>query len=494
LEKTKTNESGFTETAQKAADWIAERDDFHVIGHFDADGLTSIGIIGQTLFRLGKKFESKAIKQLYADELDGIEKQNIIFLDLGSGQINTIREKLKGKNILILDHHTPEETGSAKTGNSESGSSKDESESIKSEPESEILEFNPHMFGIDGGTEISGAGMSFFVASRFGFNDLSALAIVGAAGDMQDYSHARLVGKNREILDIAKKEEVLEYKNDLRLYGRMSRPILQMLVYSTDPVLPNLTADEKNSLYFLEKLCIPLKTRDGEWRTYSGLEPSEKKALVSALINHCIANNLSRYKMKFLIGEVYELLLEEPGSPLRDAKEFATILNSCGRNNKPDIGIRLCMGERDQAYKEALLMWAKHKTALRTGIEFIQATGIQEKKNYLLIDGKDRISESIIGIIAGMLYSSNNIPHNKPIFALACDGSEKLKISARGNRDLVFKGLDLSAAMKTACEKVDGEGGGHKIAAGAKINAAKKDEFFKVIDEVMKQQMTAQGK
>lgn len=485
MEKTKTNESGFTKTAQKAADWITEHDDFHVIGHFDADGLTSIGIIGQALLRLGKKFESKAIKQLYADELDYIEKQNIIFLDLGSGQINTIREKLKGKNILILDHHTPEETGNAKTGNSDP-------ESTKGEPESEILEFNPHVFGIDGGTEISGAGMSFFVASRFGFNDLSALAIVGAAGDMQDYSHARLVGKNREILDIAKNEGVLEYKNDLRLYGRMSRPVLQMLVYSSDPVLPNLTADEKNSLYFLEKLCIPLKTRDGEWRTYSGLEPGEKKALVSALINHCIANNLSRYKMKFLIGEVYELLLEEPGSPLRDAKEFATILNSCGRNNQPDIGIRLCMGERGQAYQEALLMWAKHKTALRAGIEFIQATGIREEKNYLLIDGKDRISESIIGIIAGMLYSSNNIPHNKPIFALACDGNEKLKISARGNRDLVFKGLDLSAAMKTACEKVDGEGGGHKIAAGAKIDLAKKDEFFKVIDKIMEQQMTVQ--
>ncbi|MCK4883882.1 MAG: DHH family phosphoesterase, partial [Candidatus Diapherotrites archaeon] len=184
MEQTKTNENEFTKTAQEAADWIKERDDFQVIGHFDADGLTSIGIIGQTLFRLGKQFQSKAIKQLYSDELDGLEKQNIIFLDLGSGQINTIREKLKDKNILIIDHHTPAE----KTKLEENQPTNKESES---KSESEILEFNPHMFGIDGGSEISGSGMSFFVARQFGFNDLSALAIVGAAGDMQDYSNAR---------------------------------------------------------------------------------------------------------------------------------------------------------------------------------------------------------------------------------------------------------------------------------------------------------------
>ena len=41
---------------------------------------------------------------------------------------------------------------------------------------------------------------------------------------------------------------------------------------------------------------------------------------------------------KRLIGEVYILEKEEEGTELHDSKEFATLLNSCGRYDKAEVG------------------------------------------------------------------------------------------------------------------------------------------------------------
>jgi len=44
---------------------------------------------------------------------------------------------------------------------------------------------------------------------------------------------------------------------------------------------------------------------------------------------------------------------------------------------------------------------------------------------------------------------------------------DMIKISARGNKPLIARGLDLSVALRRAAEAVGGNGGGHTIASGA---------------------------
>ena len=57
--------------------------------------------------------------------------------------------------------------------------------------------------------------------------------------------------------------------------------------------------------------------------------------------------------MTNLIGHIYVLNAEEPWTALRDAREFAVVLNSTGRMDRPSLGIAVCMGDRKAALEEA---------------------------------------------------------------------------------------------------------------------------------------------
>ena len=62
-------------------------------------------------------------------------------------------------------------------------------------------------------------------------------------------------------------------------------------------------------------------------------------------------------------------------------------------------------------------------------------------------------------------------------------------MSARANRSLVDKGLDLSQVMKTASGLVGGYGGGHTVAAGATIPPDKKEEFLDIVEDLVSSQV-----
>ena len=245
---------------------------------------------------------------------------------------------------------------------------------------------NPLLFGINGGTELAGAGVTFFFALALNEKnkDLSALGVVGALGDMMDFNaNSTLIGMNRKIIEIAIKEKLLELKKDLRLYGRISRPLVSFLMFSSNPILPELTANEDNCKALLAQLGIPLKDSFTEqYLSYEDLAPEQKRVLTSALMRNLTEHNVPEWKIKDLVGEVYTLLRKHPKSPLRDGKEFATMLNACGRNKRPEIALAVCLGDRGDAYGEALALMDAHRNNLRQGIEFIQKHGVEERKSF----------------------------------------------------------------------------------------------------------------
>jgi len=58
------------------------------------------------------------------------------------------------------------------------------------------------------------------------------------------------------------------------------------------------------------------------------------------------------------------------------------------------------------------------------------------------------------------------------------------KVSARANLDLVKKGVNLGDLMREGCKIVGGEGGGHSIAAGARIPKEGVEKFMEILDGV----------
>ncbi len=457
------------EKLQEFASEIRARDDFAVIHHYDADGITAGAIVAKALQRGGKKLKCRAIKQIYRETIEEIKGmgENYIFVDFGSGQLDDLKKEF-GDNFFVLDHHQPVDV-------------------------EHKFHISPFHFGIDGGNEISGAGMAYLFAKIFDPENkfLAPLAIVGAVGDMQDFS-GKLRGMNAEILKEAVENGFMESGNDLRLYGRVSRPLTQFLMFSSNPIIPELTANEENCVKFLNGLGIELR-QNGQWRSYIDLNAEEKKKLTSALIVHMHSHNVVEWKIKELIGEIYTLVKEDRKTPLSDAKEFATLLNSCGRHGMAEIGLAVAMGDRKGEYANALSLLVEHRKQLRAGIEMMKQRGLEEREEFYFFDAGNEIKDSIVGIVAGMLYGSGAIESGKPVIAFARHEDGSIKVSGRGTKDLVYKGLNLGMVFKEVCAELGegSEGGGHKIAAGCKFPAERKEKFLELLDAGIKRQISS---
>jgi len=90
-----------------------------------------------------------------------------------------------------------------------------------------------------------------------------------------------------------------------------------------------------------------------------------------------------------------------------------------------------------------------------------------------------------------MLYGSI-ISETKPIIALARNKDGTIKLSGRGTSELVRRGLNLGAALKEIGTVIAGvEGGGHKVAAGAKIPSEKLEEFLAMLEKKLEKPIPA---
>lgn len=444
--------------AKIIAEKIEKNEDVLVVTHIDADGITSGSIAKISLERLGIECEVHFVKQLGDSEIDEIADLSRFtwFTDLGSGQVKSIIES--GIDFVITDHHVPIEDNS--------------------------LQLNPHVFGFDGSYELSGSTTTYIVARLLGKSlfanniDLSALSIVGAVGDLQDSRDGMLVGLNRKILDEAVKAKVVNAVRDLRLFGKQTRPVVKMLEYTFDPTLPGVSGSERGAIEFLQSIGIEVE----DWKRWIDLTFEERRRVVSELTKICIQAKLPFRMIKRLVGECYILLNEEEGTELRDAMEFSTLLNATARYGHQDIGLKVCLGDRDKAFKRARTLLQNHRRNLSEGLRIVDEVGIKELENIQYFDAGDMILDTIVGIVAGMCFSKAN--SEKPIVALA-KNDEGVKVSARATRKLVDRGIHLAKAIKIASEKIGGRGGGHSIAAGAQIPESEVETFLRELDKII---------
>ncbi len=441
--------------ATRCAEEILKHRKVLCVSHIDADGISAAGIIALALKRAGIEYEMRFIRQLdetICKEIGSQQHELVIFTDLGSGQIEHI--KSNHINAIIADHHRPQ---------------------------GELpLHLNPHLFNINGAYEVSGSGMAYILANQLGDNrDLAGLAIVGAIGDMQERKKGKLISINRMILEEG--SCAVSPVNDLTLFGKQTRPLYKLLMYSSDPYIPGLTDNEQSSRAFIQQTGT-----DSEKR-WIDLSDEQKKELISSLIRYGLSRGLSSATIQHLVGETYILPGEKEGTPMRDTKEYATLLNATGRYGHADIGLAVCLGDRDRAFHQATKLLEQHRINLVEGLNYVKQQGMQQLSHLQYFDAKDKIPDTVVGIVAGMAYSlSNN--RNLPVIAFA-DKDDGHKVSARGTRGLVNKGLDLSKALQLTCEKVGGAGGGHDIAAGATVPFGKKEQFLETLNQIIASQI-----
>lgn len=455
----------FLKACDAAAKFILEHTEnqkgmVRVFSHYDADGLTAGGILGRTLQRANITFHLTILSKLDVVSMDQIKKDQenwdlVIFSDLGSNKISTIIEEFN-TNVVILDHHSTNET--------------------EVTPNSRIFHLNPHIFGIDGSSEVSGAGISYLVSKSIDKAnlDLACYAIVGALGDRQDRGKdSTFFSLNELIQEDAINSKLLEVKNDFWIYGYQTRPLVSVLMRE------NFDMD----IYgFLDKCKIPTISGKRK-RVLADLTEEEKTNLISNLVSEMNIDPLKYFK------PVYTLVEEESYSFLRDAKEFSSILNAAGRLDKPSIGVALVMGDRKKAKKKAEQVSQEYRNLLKQHLDWSsQGDKIQNFTVVGLLDAREEISESLIGTISSILIANKSC-RCKILIGIAKAEEGFVKISARVSKE-VQQFIDIASIMKKVLkersaeiEKEDYEVGGHDAAAGAVIETTFIQNFVKLVDD-----------
>lgn len=461
-----------SEAAELISKRVREGGFIHVASHLDADGLAAAGIIGKALLRLEASFRIRIqhwIDEEIMKELASEKPDLIIFTDLGSGYLDILAERLKNQRLLILDHHQP-----------------------IGEASSTCLHVNPHLYEIDGSKDLSGAGVTYFVAKALDETniDLACVALVGALGDLQDkYAQRSLGGANQKIVEDAVNAGYLKVEKDLIFFGRETRQIHKALAYTTNPFIPGISGEEDKSLAFLVSLGIAPKKGE-KWRALRDLTEEEKKKLCSALADYLLSKGLSS-STSDLIGHVYTLIREEPWTPTRDAREFAVLLNATGRMDKPGLGVSICMGDRTSALEEANKVLEEYRRTITKYLNWLtqDPKHIEELSNIYVVHGENYIDEKVIGTISSIL--STTLPKlEKPIIAYATVPREDtVKLSARTVDVMTRKGLNLGEILRVAAEKCLGQGGGHDIAAGAQVPLENLETFIKLVNKLVKEEL-----
>ena len=346
-------------------------------------------------------------------------------------------------------------------------------------------QLNPHIFGYDGSYELSGATTTYLLARALGLNyDLSAIAIVGAVGDLQDSNYGGLIGLNSAVVDEAVRNGYVEVVRDLKFFGKQTRPVYKMLEYTFDPYIPGISGSEGGAIRFLDSIGIRVKD-DEKWLRWIDLTIDEKRKVVSEIVRILINRGLPFSQIMRIVGDTYILLEEEEGGELRDAMEFSTLLNATARYGEEEVGLAVCLGDRDRALSRARSLLQNHRRNLSDGLRLVDEIGIEEMQNIQYFHAGKKIRDTIVGIVAGMSYSFAN--RDKPIIAFA-ENEDGVKVSARATKLLVERGVHLAQAIKIAAEKVGGKGGGHSIAAGATIPKGSEEEFLRILDRVIGEQ------
>jgi RecJ-like exonuclease len=441
--------------AQETADQLETVDEpIRVVAHYDCDGISSAVIAHEALDRADIPFDITFVEELDEQmirELKATKDENVFFfIDIGSGQTDSIADILDEKTVLIADHHEPGEA----------------------DVDSHV---NPHLVGIDGGEAISGAGVTYLIARLMDEQneDLLPYALVGATGDIQTEGETYL-GLNAELVETAGENDLIERKKGLRLYGRSTKSIVDALQYTTDPYLPGISNNPSGAVQLLSDAGIDMR-ENGDWRCLEDLSLEEEKQIVHELLTR-------GYDVSGLIGDVYIL---ENGWEIG---EFASLMNACGRLERPEDGITICL---EEDYDLASTVKKAYGRKIGKYLSFVEdnqddSEVIQEFDKGAIIVADEKIHANMIGTITTICQKSDIISGNI-LVGIAEKGEDHYKISARATDGIISDELTMNRLMEHICDQCGGDGGGHEAAAGGKIPQTAADRFIKLTGDVLRE-------
>ncbi len=446
-----------------------------ILTHIDADGLSTAAIMAQLLIQLDKPFIIKPLNQLRGDILEEInnksEPRELIILDMGSSEINMILSKLtKVEKLIMIDHHIPKIR--------------------KISSKVNFVIFNPWFFGYDGTVDISSSGLAYLIVKPF-IKHLPKLtntvknAVVGAVGDGQDIGEKNsLIGINKLIVEDGVRYKKIEEKVDLLIYRRESLPIYKAIANMYSLEIPGITGSEEAAVNFLKQIGIIKTDKDIE-KKIKDLNDEEKSRLIDELLSRLVFAYSDKFTAEQirdkLLGYTY-ILIDEVDGPLRDAREFAGLLNACGKLGHPELGLSVAIGDRGKLYKKAIELFESYQKIL-SKIYKKAWDEVVMGRNLILLDARDWLDENLTSTVSSMFSFSNKIKIDGVVVVIGKSTNNYAKISFRLTKKMREK-VNLAELVKKLTSGIEGaSGGGHSVAAGAYVPYNELEKFINKIKE-----------
>jgi len=413
------------------------------ISHNDADGISSLHIIQNLLYKLNLDYDYFIYNRSVSWEsyLDGIlskrqsDKTAFIFTDLGSNlaELFPIIRNRK-EHFYILDHHEVENVNN-----------------IGEIPENLFL-VNPTIHGYDGLDHISGATLAYMFSKQIKPSVMKQgwLTIIGIAGDSLK-SMDKLQSFNREIYEELIDEDLIEDKKGLTLFGNMHETIKNGLKYSILPFIKNFGGESDQQIKsFLHTIQIDPKTK------LVDLNAKEIETIQKEL-------NVDSY------GH-YAILPQKVGL-LRFAFEHALLINIlCFKN----ISAALSIIQLKTITRYAKDLYTEYIFNLVNNLKTISNDPpSHETEKAVFMEVKGKIPPSNWSDTASF-SAVNELSNPRKILFLG--GLEKksgtIKLSIRCSRKYLINNEDngVNNIISRIKKELGGVGGGHKLAGGIRVS------------------------
>ncbi len=433
-----------------------------IITHTDPDGIAASAILARCFYSYNTPFHVKFTRPLKPAEIAELGKEDydlFVFLDQGSGQVAAVHKFVlgAGHDVLILDHHPGEF------------------------PElSNFTHLNPHACGLNGAKDVGAAGVAYSVIEHIdkNFRPLVGLAAVGAIGDRQEF-FSGFTGVNETLVKRAVDLGLIRVSEGLKLVGRELSPVVECLRLCMRPYLPGLSGN----LAACRALVDTLALSPGATLVELGSEAERKvRDVIFTRVGHVAINEDFCHT---LWGMVYELTANEVVGP-RDVREYAAMLDACGKLRKPEIGFAAALGDR-VACNEALGLLRRYQEQMVRVLGWLNAHmdvfKVTPSMRYIYT-GRE-VGPTMIGEALSLAMESGLVATDRPVVGMANGEGDELKISARATPGLAMEGLNLGLILTRVAGEVGGDGGGHDVSAAARIPRERMDEFMAKLDQAL---------
>lgn len=411
---------------------------FKIVSHFDTDGITSAAIFSRALARWGKSFSLEIVKGLDEEFVRNLsDKDVLIFLDLASGSLDYLRDK--NTEVFVFDHHE-----------------------IVQEIPKNVFMINPFH---EKEENLCSATICYLFAKELSVAnmDLANLAVIGTVGDVLD----KHVGK---VFSAVLSDAETVVKKGILLYPS-TRPLDKALEYSSQPYIPGVSGSRTGVLELLRDAGI--ENDNGRFKALYELSDEEMGKLITAIL----LRSRNTTSEDGLIGNLF---LVKFFNKLEDARELSALINACSRMDSPEVALGFCMGNKFYR-EEAEKVYIGYKQSLVAALKYVSESDKVEGRDYMIINARDRIKDTIIGTVASILSHSPLYKEGLVIVALSYN-EDKIKVSARiAGR----QGRNVRDLLHKIVVPIGGEVGGHPNAAGCLISKDKEEEFLGELKKVL---------